>query len=222
MGLLITVAIFGIVWQSSKAVFVRMLDGVEPAITDEIRHAAAHVEGVRQILDVKARWHGHRLLADIGIQIDADMTMADADRLADDLKHEMFEHVPALSVVNVRVSSRSDGDTVASTVHHAPQPFQVRSKLAEGELSIANTPAGERMRLTLNRFVDELSATVIIDRAGQAETLVLFPSSSDPSMLESVSAPAEPHEFDARLILSTKEQEDVQQFRMTEPAGHAH
>ena len=30
VGLLITLAILGIVWQSAKAVFTRMLDGVEP------------------------------------------------------------------------------------------------------------------------------------------------------------------------------------------------
>src|SRR5215208_5189477 len=35
VGLLITVAIFAIVWQSSKAVFTRMLDGVDPTIVDE-------------------------------------------------------------------------------------------------------------------------------------------------------------------------------------------
>ena len=47
VGLLITVAIFGIVWQSSKAVLTRMLDGVEPDVTEEIRHAAEHVPGAR-------------------------------------------------------------------------------------------------------------------------------------------------------------------------------
>jgi cation diffusion facilitator family transporter len=222
VGLLITVAIFGIVWQSSKAVFVRMLDGVDPAIIDEIRHAAVHVKDVRQILDVKARWIGHRLLADIGVQVAPDMAVADADRLAESLRHEMLEHIPALSVANVRVSSRTGEDAGISAGHHAPEPFQVRSELAEGKLAIADTPAGERMRLTLNRFVDELSATVIIDRAGQAETLVLFTSSSNPSMLESASAPAEPHEFDARLILSADGKEDIQEFRMEEPAGHGH
>mgnify|MGYP001112855665 CR=1 FL=1 len=222
VGLLITIAIFGIVWQSSKAVFVRMLDGVEPTITDEIKHAAAHVNGVRQILDVKARWLGHRLLADVGVQIDADMTMADADRLADTLRHEMFEHIPALSVANVRLSSRIDEDTVTPAPHHAPEPFQVRSELAEGELSIANTPAGERMRLTLNRAVDGLNAVVVIDRAGQAERLVLSPSPSNPTVLESAFAPAEPHDFDARLMLSGSGKDDIQMFRMTEPADHAH
>src|SRR5215216_7494214 len=46
IGLLITFAIFGIVWQSAKAVLTRMLDGVEPGTTEEIRHAAAHVPAI--------------------------------------------------------------------------------------------------------------------------------------------------------------------------------
>ena len=32
IGLLITIAIFGIVWQSAKSVLTRMLDGVEPGL----------------------------------------------------------------------------------------------------------------------------------------------------------------------------------------------
>lgn len=40
IGLLITITIFGIVWQSVKAVFTRLLDGVEPHIVTDIRHAA--------------------------------------------------------------------------------------------------------------------------------------------------------------------------------------
>ena len=221
VGLLITIAIFGIVWQSSKAVFVRMLDGVDPAVTDEIRHAAGHVDGVRQVLDVKARWLGHRLLADIGVRVPGNMPMADADRLAENLRHEMLEHVPALSVASVRVSSMTD-DAQIPREHDAPRPFEVRSELADGELSIAGTPAGERMRLTLSRRTDGLKAVVVIDRAAGPETLVLAPSSRDLSTLESQSAPDEPHEFNARLILSAGGKEEIQEFRMAEPAGHVH
>ena len=47
IGLLITLAIFGIVWQSAKAVLTRMLDGIDPHIIDEIRHAAEpRLEGI--------------------------------------------------------------------------------------------------------------------------------------------------------------------------------
>jgi cation diffusion facilitator family transporter len=55
IGLLITVAILGIVWQSSKAVFTRMLDGVDPTVMGDIRHAAGHVPGINSVLDARAR-----------------------------------------------------------------------------------------------------------------------------------------------------------------------
>jgi divalent metal cation (Fe/Co/Zn/Cd) transporter len=37
VGLLIAAAILVIVWQSGKMVFTRLLDGVDPSVTDEIR-----------------------------------------------------------------------------------------------------------------------------------------------------------------------------------------
>ena len=49
VGLVITVAILGIVWQSARAVLTRMLDGVEPRMTGELRHAAEHAKGVRRV-----------------------------------------------------------------------------------------------------------------------------------------------------------------------------
>ena len=68
------------------------------------------------------------------------------------------------------------------------------------------------MRLTLNRRVDGLKAVVVINRAGKAEILVLAPSSGDSSMLESDSAPAEPHDFNARLTLSADGREKIHEF----------
>jgi len=65
IGLLIAAAIFVIVWQSARSVLTRMLDGVEPGIVDEIRHAAKHVLGIDQVMDAKARWVGHKLHADV-------------------------------------------------------------------------------------------------------------------------------------------------------------
>src|SRR5215204_3802411 len=55
VGLVITAAIFGIVIQSGKAIFFRMLDGADPTIIDELRHAAEHVSGVREVTEVRPR-----------------------------------------------------------------------------------------------------------------------------------------------------------------------
>ena len=54
IGLVITAAILGIVWQSAKAVLTRMLDGVEPPTIGELHHAAQHARGVINV-EVGAR-----------------------------------------------------------------------------------------------------------------------------------------------------------------------
>jgi hypothetical protein len=234
VGLLITIAIFGIVWQSAKAVLTRMLDGVDPSIVSEMRHAAEHVAGLKQVLDIKARWLGHRLHADVAVLVNDMLSVADADVLGAKLKRELFAHIPALSAVNVRVhgSDPASGDAQGASRegghHHAPTPFKVASPLAYGLLEIIDTPKGERMRLTVDRHAEELRAeelraTVTIDReGGKVETLSLVPVSGDHNVFMSGSAPAEPHEFEAQLRLQAGDQKDVLLFRMVEPEGHNH
>ncbi|MES0179717.1 cation diffusion facilitator family transporter [Mesorhizobium sp. M0025] len=104
IGLLITVAIFGIVWQSARSVLTRMLDGVEPGVMAEIQHAAAHVQGAR-IVEAKARWIGHKLHADIAIAADETLPLSEANKITAALENELFEHMPALAAANIRFST---------------------------------------------------------------------------------------------------------------------
>ncbi|ESW96804.1 cation transporter [Mesorhizobium sp. LSJC268A00] len=104
IGLLITVAIFGIVWQSARSVLTRMLDGVEPGVMAEIQHAAAHVQGAR-VVDAKARWIGHKLHADIAIAADGTLPLSEANKITAALENELFEHMPALAAANIRFST---------------------------------------------------------------------------------------------------------------------
>ena len=95
IGLMITLAILGIVWQSARAVLTRMLDGVEPGVIDEIRHAAGHVPGLR-LEETRARWIGHRLHADIIVRVDPDLPVGEAAGLAERLRAALADHLPAL------------------------------------------------------------------------------------------------------------------------------
>ncbi len=95
IGLLITLAILGIVWQSARAVLTRALDGIEPHIIAEIRHAADHVPGLR-LHDAKARWLGHRLHADLVVDADPSLSVAEAGKLAQKLQETLRAHLPAL------------------------------------------------------------------------------------------------------------------------------
>jgi len=103
VGLLITTAIIGIVIQSGKAIFKRMLEGVDPHVIDEIRHVASHVDKVRDVSDVRARWLGHRLHAEVNIAVDSRMTVGEAHRTAAEVRHQLLHHLNYLSLVVIHV-----------------------------------------------------------------------------------------------------------------------
>jgi len=226
VGLLITLTIFGIVWQSAKAVLTRMLDGVEPAMIDEIRHAAEHVGAVKEVRNVRARWLGHRLTTELDVAVANGTTVEEADAISAEVEAMVADHVPALASAHVRVRAL-EGATPSSLPihgghHHAPAPIAIKGARIDGVLEIVDTPDGERMRLTAARLPDGARVSVVITRPEGDETLPLVAGEGEPGILMSVSAPAEPHEFNARLILNVGDHEDDFPFRMVEPIGHAH
>ena len=234
IGLLITLAIFGIVWQSAKAVFTRMLDGVEPQVIDEIRHAAEHVPGIRTVLDVRARWLGHRLVAELDVAVAGDTTVSAADKVATAFEHELMDHLPALKSARIRLrpfaanaSGGTDGNRTAAggSQHHghaAPAPVVVRGQLAEGCIEIVTTPAGERLRFTATQTRPNLQAEVVIYRDNHPAQTELLPLTevADATQFQSTAAPAEPHEFAAELRLRNGGTAEALPFRMHEPHDH--
>lgn len=223
IGLLITIAILGIVWQSAKAIITRSLDGVSPAVVAEIRHAAGQVPGINRLVEVKARWLGHKLNTDLTIAVDDKLTVVEASRIAAALKEKLREHLPPLGLATVQLDATgivAAGDSDHGH-HRAPESFKVVSPLAQGLLAIVDTPEGERMRLTVTSHAEALTAIVCIHRGrGTIERLPLLPN--DHHVFQSADAPAEPHEFDAELQLSAAGRQENLAFRMVEPEGHQH
>lgn len=103
IGLLITAMILVIVWQSGRAVFTRMLDGADPDIVEAIRHAAEHVPGSRGVADVRVRWIGHRLAAELDLAVDGALPLREADAVAAAVENELAAHLPALARSRIRL-----------------------------------------------------------------------------------------------------------------------
>lgn len=103
IGLLITIAIFGIVIQSGKAIFTRMLDGVDPKISQEIRDVAANVPEVKDVTEIRARWLGHRLHAEINIAVESQMTVERSHAVATEARHRLLHELNYLSFVVIHV-----------------------------------------------------------------------------------------------------------------------
>jgi cation diffusion facilitator family transporter len=103
IGLLITAAILGIVIQSGKSIMVRMLDGADPKVIDALRHAAEHVGAVKEVAEVRARWLGHRLHAEVNIAVNPQMTIAQAHAVATEVRHQLLHRLSYLSLVVIHV-----------------------------------------------------------------------------------------------------------------------
>jgi len=109
VGLLISAAIFVLVAQAARSVLVRMLDGVDPDVVERVTHAATHVSGVAEVSDVRARWIGHRLHAEVSVTVPGELSVADGHEIAKQVRHELLHHVAHLGGVTVHVDPAGQG-----------------------------------------------------------------------------------------------------------------
>lgn len=130
VGLLITVAILGIVWQSGKTIFTRLLDGVEPEVLDSIRHAASEVAGVEDVSEVRARWLGHRLRAEVNVAVSPELSVARGHLIARDVDDQLRREMPHLEAAVVHVDpleeSGEEHHRGAVTVGNKGEPVHQR------------------------------------------------------------------------------------------------
>jgi cation diffusion facilitator family transporter len=126
IGLLIAAAILVIVWRSGKAVFTRLLDGVDPEVIDEIRHAACQVEGVEGVTEVRARWLGHRLRAEVNMAVDPELSVAEGHAIAREVNHRLMHELRYLDMAVVHVDplqeAGEDHHRVAAHTHDGLPP----------------------------------------------------------------------------------------------------
>lgn len=103
VGLIITAMIMRIVWQSVGTVFGRVLDGVDPEIVQDLTHAAHHVQGVQEVSEVRARWIGHRIRAELNIAVEPTLSVEAAHGIATQVNHELMHHVKFLASASIHV-----------------------------------------------------------------------------------------------------------------------
>ena len=128
VGLLISVTIFVIVWQSARSVIVRMLDGVDVEALETIAHAVRHVPHVQEVTDVRARWIGHRLHADVSITVSGALSVEDGHEIAKEVRHQLLHHLAHLGSVMVHVDPYGQGGEQHHRVpEHAHDGFPAHS-----------------------------------------------------------------------------------------------
>ena len=109
IGLVITVTILFIVKDAAKAVFRRLLDGIEPGILAEVEHAPTHVVGVLEVHEARARWLGHKVHADLHITVDPQLSVAESHGIVERVQQALAEHVTAFGGATIHVCPQGVG-----------------------------------------------------------------------------------------------------------------
>lgn len=107
IGLVITVAILTVLRDAAKEVFRRLMDGVEPATVERAEQTARAVPGVHDVGNLRMRWIGHSLHAELAIRVDAALTVDQAHQLAHEVEHHLRQATPRLA---------------SATIHTEPAP----------------------------------------------------------------------------------------------------
>jgi len=107
VGLIITAAIFRIVWESGKSIFTRLLDGVDPVVIDEIINAVKNTPGVHGVTEVRVRWLGHRLHAELNITVSPELSVEEGHAIAIEVRHRLLHQLKYFSGATIHVDPAS-------------------------------------------------------------------------------------------------------------------
>ena len=104
IGLLITIAILGVLRSAVRQVGARLMDAVDPALVTAARQSLADVTGVRDIEVLRIRWIGHTLRAEAAITVDADLSLMAAHEIAHHAEAHLLTDLPHLTAATVHTS----------------------------------------------------------------------------------------------------------------------
>jgi cation diffusion facilitator family transporter len=125
VGLAISAAILVVLVQAVRGVGERLMDAVDPALVDTAEAVVGAVDAVQHVSELRIRWLGHRLQAEVRITVDRDLDVARAHAIAEDVDAALMAEMPLLSgsIVHVDPCTHAGGDPHARHVAH-PQPAE--------------------------------------------------------------------------------------------------
>jgi cation diffusion facilitator family transporter len=119
VGLLITAAILAVGWQAAREVGRRLMDSVDPALTEQAEATLRATPGVLAAGRVRLRWVGRTLRAECEISVDPACSIVQAHDVTVSAEHALIHAIPRLAAASVHADPLDDTDHHAVLAHHA-------------------------------------------------------------------------------------------------------
>lgn len=104
VGIGITIAILFIVKETTVTVWLRLLDGIEPQIINDIARTSKEIDGVRGVHKIKARWIGHHIHTELTVCVSSKISMHAAQEIADNVDAALRKEVENIGSVTISLS----------------------------------------------------------------------------------------------------------------------
>lgn len=104
IGLVITVAILGVLRSAVREVGARLMDAVDPALVEQASAAVSSVTGPGTVRELRIRWIGHTLRAEVDVNVNPTLTVVQAHDLAHHAERHLLADVRRLTAATVHTS----------------------------------------------------------------------------------------------------------------------
>jgi cation diffusion facilitator family transporter len=101
VGLGITVAILFVLRDAAREIYRRLMDAVDPALVAHAEQVLRATPGVRDLAELRLRWIGHRLQAEVDVVVDRELSLLEAHDIAHDAEDRLIHEVSRLTRVQV-------------------------------------------------------------------------------------------------------------------------
>lgn len=116
VGGLISLAILHISYETAREVIKRLMDGVDPEVLEDIRRTTKDTDRVEDVTEVRARWNGHDLRAEVNIAVDGDLPVEEGHDIAKHVQHNLLHDLPFLTNAVIHVDPLGE----SGEKHHVP------------------------------------------------------------------------------------------------------
>jgi cation diffusion facilitator family transporter len=103
IGLLIGVAILFITRDAARRIWYRLMDAVDPSMISQIEQYASEVEGVTDVVRLRARWIGHQLFAELTVSVDEQLSLVEGHHIARRIREQVTTALPHLAELNIQI-----------------------------------------------------------------------------------------------------------------------
>lgn len=117
-GLIITVIIAGVAWETARTVTGRLLDEADASLVATIEEVAAATDGVLGVTAARARWTGRRVLAEITLEVAPESTLERAHALGEEVRHRLYHRIDPLTDVIVHLDPAGHVEAHDAVSHH--------------------------------------------------------------------------------------------------------